>query len=87
MMGMAGDDEESGPLASDGPVDPFELEAKTFLDTSLPMPERSAALKEAIRLCLEEDKSGGYGTPGGGEKGGKGDAGLALIFGPSKKKS
>lgn len=80
MMG----EEESGesPVPS-LPSDPFELEATTFLDDALPMPERITALKEAIRLCLEEDQAGGYDS----DKPKGGDAGLALIFeGGGKKK-
>jgi len=76
----------SDPMAGgdSAPTDPFDIEADTFLDDSLPMPDRRAALKEAIRLCMDEDKAGGYG--GGPPGGGKGDS-LALIFGEPKKKS
>lgn len=44
---------------------------------------RVAAMKEAIRLCMQKDEMGGPPAPGGGKKG----VDLALIFGGPKKKA
>ncbi len=91
MMGMMGGDESSEmpPLGGEmgsaeepfEPADEFEREAADFLDESLPMASRMMALKEAIKLCAEEDKAGGYGKPSEGPK-----TGLALVFGDKEKK-
>ena len=43
--------------------------------------EQLAALKEAIRICVEKDKAGAYGAPP--KKGGGVD--LAILMGPGKK--
>jgi hypothetical protein len=65
------------------PKDDFEREAKDFLDDSLPMETRIDALREAVKLCMDEDYGGGEGGSSSGEK--KPAGGLALIFGPKKK--
>lgn len=88
MGPIGGGDEElaSDPMATTAPMDDFGMAIQEAFPDNDWTPDRTDALKSAIRLCLEEDKSGGYGTPGGGSGGG-GDK-LALIFGaPSKKKS
>ena len=92
MMDMMGGDESSEmpPLGGEmggaeepfEPADEFEREAVDAFDDSLPMASRMLALKEAIRLCVEQDKAGGYKAPGGaGPK-----TGLALVFGDKEKK-
>jgi hypothetical protein len=73
----------SDPMASAAPVDDFTAAIQEAFPDNDWTPERSAAMKEAIRLCVEKDEAGGYGPPPGG---GKGDS-LALIFGEPKKKS
>lgn len=71
-----------GPMGSADepfePADEFEREAVDFLDESMPMASRMMALKEAIRLCVEQDKAGGYEKPPA--------EGLALVFGDKEKK-
>ena len=81
MMDMGGDE----PPES-GPMDDFETEIRSAFPDNDWTPDRVMAMKEAIRLCLEEDQAGGYEDekPSGPPK--KGGAGLALIFeGPKKK--
>ncbi len=69
----------------EAPMDDFGLAIQEAFPDNEWTPDRVDAMKSAIRLCLDEDKAGGYGTPGGGSGGGDK---LALIFGaPSKKKS
>lgn len=48
---------------------------------------RMAAIKEAVRLCVEKNAGGGYDEPAPKSSSGKGGSGLALIFGEPKKKS
>lgn len=68
---------------SDEPLDDFGMAADEALDVSLPPEQRRAALKEAIRLCVEKDEAGEYDE----DEKSKGKGGLALIFGaPEKKK-
>lgn len=73
-----------GDEKSSGPTEPFEIEATVALDPKAPMADRLMALKEAIKLCLEQDLEGGYDKPP--PKKGDG-ADLAIVFGgPPKKK-
>lgn len=60
------------------PADEFEREAADFLDETLPMAQRMMALKEAIKLCAQED----YASPESEKPAG----GLALVFGDKEKK-
>ena len=54
---------------------------KTFTEDTM------AALKEAVRLCVEKNMAGEYDSGPSEEKpSGKGGGGLALIFGEPKKK-
>lgn len=90
-MGMGGDiggsvDTDMPPPEDDfgayEPKDEFEREAKDFLDDTKPMGERLLALKEAIKICSEEDYAAE--SADGPEK--KSGSGLALVFGAPKKK-
>jgi hypothetical protein len=79
---------EASPLGDEpsGPLDEFETEIRAAFPDNDWTPDRVMAMKEAIRLCLEQDKEGGYDDKPPPKKGG--DAGLALIFeGPKKKGS
>ena len=79
-MGMGLGDEESS-----GPMDPFETEIRAAFPDNDWSPDRVMAMKEAIKLCLEEDKGGGYDEPAKPPK--KGGDALALVFeGPRSKK-
>jgi len=66
-----------------GPVDEFTTEIRSAFPAEDWTPDRVLAMKEAIKLCLEQDKAGGYDSPPPPKKGG---SGLALIFEGSKKK-
>lgn len=59
-------------------VDDFTMEAQAAFDTSLPVEERVAALKNAIMACM--------GTDYGSEEPPKEKGGLALLFAEPKKK-
>ncbi len=59
-------------------VDEFTMEAQAAFDTSLPVEERTAALKNAIMACM--------GTDYGSEEPPKEKGGLALLFAEPKKK-
>lgn len=74
----------SPSLSSDeGELDDFGMAITEAFPDNDWTPDRLAAMKEAIRLCYEEDKAPESGK-GGGDKG---KGGLALIFGaPEKKK-
>jgi hypothetical protein len=48
-------------------------------------PERTAALKEAIRLCVKKDMGGDEAPPSGPPK--KGGLDLAILLGGPKKKA
>lgn len=78
---------ESPPMGlgeESGPLDEFETEIRAAFPDNDWTPERVMAMKEAIRLCLEEDQAGGYDKPP--PKKGDG-ADLAIVFGgPPKKK-
>ena len=78
-MGMGLGDEKSS-----GPMDEFEREFADAFDESKPMAERAMAMKEAIRLCVEKDEAGGYGSEPPPRKG-KGPE-LAIVFGGPEKK-
>jgi len=92
MLGGSGDGAEmdlgSGANAS-SEVDPLPMDdfgmaiSEAFPDNSW-TPEKLDAMKEAIRLCLDEDQAGGYDDAPAKPKG---DDALALIFeGPPAKK-
>lgn len=85
MGGELPSDPLGGPMGSAEepfePADEFEREAVDFLDESMPMASRMMALREAIKLCVEQDKAGGYDKPGAAPA-----EGLALVFGDKEKK-
>jgi len=65
------------------PMDDFGKAAQEAFPDATWTPEKLDALKELIRLCVEEDQAGGYDD----EPKPKGDDALALIFeGPPAKK-
>lgn len=73
----------TSPGSDGGELDDFGMAITEAFPDNDWTPDRLAAMKEAIRLCLEQDKAGGYDE---GPKD-KGKSGLALIFGaPEKKK-
>ncbi len=72
--------EESSPVME--PLDDFGAAIRDAFPDNDWTPERVESMKEAIRICLEEDKGGGYDSGGAGG----GDKGLALIFGEPKPK-
>lgn len=68
---------------SDEPLDDFGMAITEAFPDNDWNPERLAAMKEAIRLCVEKDEAGEYDE----DEKSKGKGGLALIFGaPEKKK-
>lgn len=77
-MGM---EEEGSSTTEEEELSAFDMYGREFLDDTLPMEDRLAALKAAIMECT----SGYEGDSGGDKKAGKGkgkaDGGLALIFG------
>jgi hypothetical protein len=64
-------------MAEDTERDDFTMAAEEAFPDMAGDSLRIAALKEAIKLCLESDYD---------DKPKKGSDGLALIFGPGKKK-
>ena len=70
-------DEEEAP---DEELDDFSAAISEAFPDQTWDEDRLAAMKEAIRICVEKDQAGGYGEKPK-EKGG-----LALIFGPKPKK-
>jgi len=92
MLGGEGDGAEMDMgSGADTSVDPLPMDdfgmaiSEAFPDNTW-TPEKLDAMKEAIRLCLDEDKAGGYDDAASGGKP-KGDDALALIFeGPPAKK-
>jgi hypothetical protein len=84
------DEEELGPpeggaAESLGPVggmrDDFTAAAEEAFPEIAGDPARISALKDAIRICLEEDREGGYGDEKTKEKP---KGGLFAIFGSPK---
>lgn len=75
---MAEEPEAEAPAE---PTDDFSAAAAEAFPDLAGDTVRLDALKTAIRLCLEEDKGGGYDK----EKP-EGDTKLALLFGPKPKK-
>jgi hypothetical protein len=77
---------EGGAAESLGPVggmrDDFTAAAEEAFPDMAGQPARVSALKDLVRICLEEDQAGGYGD----EKKEKPKGGLALIFGSPKGK-
>ncbi|HEX6275787.1 MAG TPA: hypothetical protein VFZ53_22250 [Polyangiaceae bacterium] len=82
----ASDDMGLGGEEPTEPMDEFETEIRAAFPDNDWSPDRVMAMKEAIRLCLEEDKSGGYDDEKPAGPPAKGGSGLALIFGGPKKK-
>lgn len=81
---MEGEADEGGTDVPPLPLDDFGLAAQEAFPDATWTPERLDAIKEMIRLAVEEDQAGGLDDAVGKPKG---DAGLALIFeGPEKKK-
>jgi hypothetical protein len=86
MMGAPEPDAGMSDMDADDPgdyepKDEFEREAMSAFDDSLPMADRMIALREAIKLCGEED----YGSsekPAGKKPG----VDVLLAFGGPKKK-
>ena len=78
-MPMMGYDEEDGAE----PLDEFETELRAALPNEDWTPERVMAMKEAIKICVAQDREGEYGEDKPKKKGGEA---LALIFGGPKKK-
>lgn len=76
-MGMMGEDMGGGMR------DDFTAAAEEAFPDMAGQPERISALKDLVRICLEEDQAGGYGDEKTKEKP---KGGLALIFGAPKKK-
>lgn len=78
----------SDPAASEfEPKDDEERAYVDFMDEALPMEERVAAIKEAVRLCVEKQSGGEYsGSSGGSSEKKPKDIDL-LVFGAPKKKS
>jgi hypothetical protein len=66
-----------------GMRDDFTAAAEEAFPDMAGQPERVSALKDLVRICLEEDQAGGYGDEKTKEKP---KGGLALIFGSPKKK-
>lgn len=73
-----------GESEVDEPTDEFETEIRAAFPAEDWSPERVMALKEAIKICVRDDKEGEYGDEAGPPKK-KGGEGLALIFGAPKK--
>ncbi len=83
MMGMMGGgdmgEEPSAPEAAE-PTDDFTAAASEAFPELAGDPARIAALKTAIKVCLETDLEGGYDEP-------KPKADMVAVFGaPAKKK-
>ncbi|HEY3494347.1 MAG TPA: hypothetical protein VGK73_06665 [Polyangiaceae bacterium] len=71
-----------GEMHESEPMDDFGMAVSEAMPEVKWTPERLGAFKEAIRICLEEDKAGGYGPASG-----DGGDDLAVILGAPSKKS
>ena len=91
-MGMGGDlggdlppaEPDADDMGGDAyePKDEFEREAMDAFDDTKPMADRMMALKEAIKICSEED----YGSSSEKPAGKKPGLDVVLAFGGPKKK-
>lgn len=81
MAGMMGSDPEASP----GALDDFAAAVQDAFPDETWTPERTEALKTAIKICVEDDQAGEYDEPAPKDKGG---LDIAMILGgPPKKKS
>ena len=67
-------------------LDEFATEIRAAFPDEDWTPNRLTAMKEAIKICVKADDGGAYDEEGGEPPPPKGGSGLALIFGPKKKK-